>query len=119
MFAVLNADTGRLEEYKQLLKGNDKLLWEKGCSKEIARLAQGRRDNSVKGTNTLHFISFHRINYPKARNPHTYKYVPTIAPKKPIPTASVSPLAEISLITKAKHTRPRWISPLPSFFSTV
>ena len=54
--AVLNAETGKLEEYRTLLKGVDKILWERGCSKEVARLAQGRKDGSVKGTETLHFI---------------------------------------------------------------
>jgi hypothetical protein len=54
--AVLNAETGKLEEYRTLLKGVDKIIWERGCSKEVARLAQGRKDGSVKGTETLHFI---------------------------------------------------------------
>jgi hypothetical protein len=55
--AVLNTDTGKLEEYRYLLKGPDKLKWEAGCSKEIARLTQGRNDVSVKGAESIHFIN--------------------------------------------------------------
>jgi len=58
---VLNAETGKLEEYRTLLKGKDKILWERGCSKEVTRLAQGRKDGSVKGTETLHFISMDKL----------------------------------------------------------
>jgi len=65
--AVLNAETGKLEEYRTLLKGKDKILWERSCSKEVARLAQGRKDGSVKGTETLHFISMDKL--PKGKIP--------------------------------------------------
>jgi hypothetical protein len=65
--AVLNADTGKLEEYRHLLKGPDKLKWEAGCSKEIARLAQRRKDASIKGTELIHFINIRQL--PKGKKP--------------------------------------------------
>ena len=54
--AVLDADTGKLLEYRDLLKGPDKELWYNGCSKEFARLCNGRLKDNTKGTNTLFFI---------------------------------------------------------------
>jgi hypothetical protein len=65
--AVLNSDTGKLEEYRHLLKGKDKPRWEKGCSKELARLAQGRKNSINKGTNSLHFM--HPNQLPKGKTP--------------------------------------------------
>jgi len=81
--AVLNADTGKLEEYRQLLKGIDKLLWEKGGSKEIAQLAQGRKDGSVKGTNTLHFIPHDML--PKGKKPTYLRICANHHPQKEDP----------------------------------
>ena len=43
-------------EYIQLMKGSDGKKWIYGCSKEFARLAQGRKKDNTKGTNTLFFI---------------------------------------------------------------
>ena len=59
--AVLNEETGKLDEYRTLLKGIDKVLRERGCSKEVARLAQGRKDGSVKGAETLHSIDANQL----------------------------------------------------------
>jgi hypothetical protein len=70
--AVLNADSGKLEEYHHLLKGKDKTLWEHGCSKEITRLVQGWKNSDDKGTNTLHFIHPHQL--PKGKKP-TYLHI--------------------------------------------
>jgi hypothetical protein len=81
--AVLNADTGKLEEYRQLLKGKDKLLWEQGCSKEIARLAQGRKSNGNKGTNTLHFIHPHQL--PPGKKPTYLRICANYRPQKADP----------------------------------
>jgi len=81
--AVLNADTGKLEEYRQLLKGIDKLLWEKGGSKEIARLAQGRKDGSVKGTKTLHFVPHNML--PKGKKPTYLRICANHRPQKADP----------------------------------
>jgi hypothetical protein len=64
---VLNADSGKLKEYRHLLKGKDKTLWEHGCSKEIACLALGRKNSDDKGTNTLNFNHPHQL--PKGKKP--------------------------------------------------
>jgi hypothetical protein len=81
--AVLNAETGKLEEYRHLLKGPDKLKWEAGCSKEIARLAQGRNDGSVKGTETIHFIQPHQL--PKGKKPTYLRICANYRPQKSDP----------------------------------
>jgi len=81
--AVLNAETGKLEEYRTLLKGKDKILWERGCSKEVARLAQGRKDGSVKGTETLHFISMDKL--PKGKIPTYLRICANHRPQKEDP----------------------------------
>jgi hypothetical protein len=81
--AVLNAETGKLEEYRHLLKGVDKLKWEAGCSKEIARLAQGRKDSSVKGTETMHFIPISKL--PKGKKPTYLRICANYRPQKSDP----------------------------------
>jgi hypothetical protein len=58
--AVLNNSTGTLEEYHQLIKGNEGELWQGGAYKELARLAQGCKKRGLMGTNTTHFID-HQI----------------------------------------------------------
>ena len=55
--AVLNPDTGTLEEYRQLIKGKQAHLWQNGGYKELARLAQGCKKRGVTGSNTAHFIN--------------------------------------------------------------
>ena len=65
--AVLNAEAGNFEECRTLLKGVDKILWKRGCSKKVASFAQGRKDRSVKGSVTLHFISMEQL--PKGKIP--------------------------------------------------
>jgi hypothetical protein len=81
--AVLNADIGKLEEYRHLLKGKDKTLWEQGCSKEIARLAQGSKNSDDKGTNTLHFIHPHQL--PKGKKPTYLRICANYRPQKADP----------------------------------
>ena len=54
--AVLHPVTGRLQEYKELLTGEDTARWLDGCSKEVARLCNGRLADNTQGTNTVHFI---------------------------------------------------------------
>ena len=83
MNAVLNAKTGKLEEYRTLLKGVDKILWENACSKEVARLAQGRKDGSVKGTETLHFINADQL--PPGKTPTYLRICANHRPQKEDP----------------------------------
>ena len=54
--AVLNADTGKLEEYGALMKGPFKSLWERAYANDLGRLAQGVHGR-IQGTNTVFFIS--------------------------------------------------------------
>ena len=81
--AVLNSETGKLEEYRTLLKGVDKILWERANSKEVARLAQGRKDGSVKGTETLHFIAADQL--PKGKIPTYLRICANHRPQKADP----------------------------------
>ena len=53
--AVINKDTGKLEEYSALAKGSDKELWIRAYANDLGRLAQGV-GNRIKGTNTIFFI---------------------------------------------------------------
>ena len=55
--AVVNADTGKLEEYGALVKGDNKNVWITAYANDLGRLAQGV-GNRVKGTNTIFFIPF-------------------------------------------------------------
>jgi hypothetical protein len=58
---ILNEDTGKLMEYRHLIK-NPKYstIWKKAFWKELGRLAQGIPD-TVHGTNTIIFIPKHDI----------------------------------------------------------
>ena len=54
--AVLDPSTGKMQEYRDLIKTKDKELWQDGAYKELARLAQGRKKGDVQATNTIQFI---------------------------------------------------------------
>ena len=54
--AVLNKDTGKLEEYTALANGPNKDVWIRGYANDLGRLAQGV-GNRISGTNTVFFIS--------------------------------------------------------------
>ncbi len=76
---VFDEESGRLLEYRQLIK-HPKLghIWKHAAANEFGRLAQGIRD--IKGTNTIRFI-------PKAQMPNhkraTYaRFVADIRPQK-------------------------------------
>ena len=53
--AVLDSVTGKLLEYRDLLKTDSKERWYDGCSKEFARLCQGRKKDDTTSTNTIFF----------------------------------------------------------------
>ena len=55
--AVLDPTTGYLLELRQLLKTPGFKLWRDGAFNELAHLAQGSKKRTIKGTNTIHFIS--------------------------------------------------------------
>ena len=53
--AVIDPTTGKLLEYHDLLKTDSKDKWYDGCSKEFARLCQGRKKDNTTSTNTIFF----------------------------------------------------------------
>ena len=53
--AVLNTDTGKLEEYRHPRTGKDTDKWRVGNSKEIVMLYHGRKNSPEQGTNTIIF----------------------------------------------------------------
>ena len=55
-------------EYKNLIKGADNKKWINVFSKYYARIAQGRKKDDTKGTNTLFFI--HPKQLPKKNKPN-------------------------------------------------
>ena len=79
--AVLNPETGKLEEYRSLRQGRDKALWIKSFANELGRLAQGIRD--IKGTNCISFIKHSAI--PKHKKIAYARIVCSIRPQKKEP----------------------------------
>ena len=53
--------------------GEDAAHWIEGCSREVARLYNGRLTDKTKGTNTMHFIDSSRL--PKG---HKVTYLRTV-----------------------------------------
>ena len=49
--------TGYLLEICQLFKTNDTKLWRDGSFNELSYLSQVIKKKTIKGTNTIHFIS--------------------------------------------------------------
>jgi hypothetical protein len=93
--AVLNANTGKLEEYRHLLKGKDKTLWEKGCSpRKLPVLHKDAKTATTKAP--IHFILSIHINYQKERSRPIFASVQTIVPKRTTHIAYDSPLGQPS-----------------------
>ena len=55
-YAVMNKETGKLEEYSALVKGPDKEIWEKAYANDLGRLAQVIQGR-IEGTKTVFFIA--------------------------------------------------------------
>ena len=55
---VLDKSSGKMLEYRDLIKGPDKIVWERGMSNELGRLAQGVGKRMPHGTDTIQFIKF-------------------------------------------------------------
>ena len=55
--AVLDPTKGNLLRVCQLLKINESKLWRYGSFNDLARLSQGSKKRTIKGINTIHFIS--------------------------------------------------------------
>ena len=81
--AVMDADTGKMLNYRQLMRHPDyKQPWSKSSANEFGQLAQGIGDRISKPTNTIFFIRKHEI--PEERfNDCTYgKFVCVVRPQK-------------------------------------
>ena len=57
--AVLNIDIGLMEEYRQLCKGKDKIIWQRSFSNELGHLAQGMQ--TIIGIDCITFILYSQI----------------------------------------------------------
>jgi hypothetical protein len=75
---VAEETTNPSMEYRHLITGPDRIIWNKSCANEFGRLAQGIRD--IPGTDTIHFIPRHRL--PPGRKPTYARYVCCERPQK-------------------------------------
>ena len=58
---VIDPTTGASLEYRHLVKGTTKAIWENSFSNEIGRLAQGVETRMPSGTNTIFFITKDKV----------------------------------------------------------
>jgi hypothetical protein len=82
---VLNPDTGKIAQYKELSQCSEGALWQRGNSLEIGPIAQGLGDidPSVKGTNTMFFMDRNKV--PKGRKVTYLNIISTYRPEKKDP----------------------------------
>ena len=80
---VLDPDSGKLLEYRDLIKGKDKIVWERGMSNEMGRLAQGVGTRMPHGTDTIKFIKY--SDMPTNKKPTYARIVSELRPHKPDP----------------------------------
>lgn len=81
--SAINVDTGKLTEYRQLLKSSQGPQWEWAGTEEFARLAQGLPTKGIpvsEGTNTIKFIPKSKV--PKNRKATYAKFVVADRPHK-------------------------------------
>ena len=78
MNAVICPETGKLQDYRHLMKGPDKPKWTEEFGNEIGRLFQGIQE--IKVTNTCFFI--HKNEAPKGSKVTYSQIVCDIRPKK-------------------------------------
>ena len=78
--AVTNPNTGQSLQYKQLIRGPDKDIWETSFANEFGRIAQGV-GTRIKGTNKIFFASKSEVPFKTSKT--TYgKIVCNIKPHK-------------------------------------
>lgn len=80
---VLDQESGKLLEYKDFIKGKDKIVWERGISNELGCLAQGVGTRMPHGTDTIKFIKF--SDMPPNKKPTYARIVSELRPQKPDP----------------------------------
>lgn len=78
--SVTHPTTGKPLEYRHLISGPDKHIWETAFANEIGRLANGVVTRIPHGTNTIQFI--HRVTVPIDKRPTYGHLVSTIRPTK-------------------------------------
>ena len=76
---MLNPLTGKLEEYRVLIRGTDRELWTHEMANEYGRLAQGVGER-INGTNTIFFVPKHKV--PKGRIVTYGRIVADVRPHK-------------------------------------
>lgn len=82
---VLDWDTGKLLEYRQLLRDpKHKELWTKAGANELGRLAQGV-GGRIDGTNTIFFIHKHEIPQDRLKDVTYIKFVASVRTEKDDP----------------------------------
>ena len=83
--SVLDQETGKLLEYRQLLKHERfKEVWNRSAADEFGRLAQGI-GGRIKGTDTIRFIHKHEIPVDRFKAVTYIKFVCTIRTEKKDP----------------------------------
>ena len=83
--SVLDQETGKLLEYRQLLKHERfKEVWNRSAADEFGRLAQGI-GGRIKGTDTIRFIHKHEIPADRFKDVTYIKFVCTIRTEKKDP----------------------------------
>jgi hypothetical protein len=111
--AALSVGTGEHAEYQALLKSSDGPLWERSCTEDIARLAQGFPPGGIpasEGTHTIRFIKVSDI--PEGRKA---TYVNICSPDRPQKEQAPSPLhrGRRSTMRRRSSSSPRASYPLP------
>jgi hypothetical protein len=85
---VLDPDTGKLLEYRQLLRDPKfKETWERSSANDFGMLAQGV-GNRVKGTNTIYFIHKREVPPDRFKDVTYLKFVCNVRPEKDDPNCT-------------------------------
>ncbi len=84
--AVMDKDTGKLQNYRQLMNSSRyKKAWNLSAANKFGRLANGIGGHIINPTNSIEFISEHKI-LADCRKDITYKqFVCSVRPKKAEP----------------------------------
>ena len=80
---IMDKDTGKLHEYRDLIKGKDKSVWEQGMSNELVKLADSVGTQMLHGTNTIKYIRYEDM--PNHKKPTYARVVSKLRPQKPDP----------------------------------
>jgi hypothetical protein len=66
---VHDVETGEYLNYRKLMRSpKHKEIWSKSATNEFERLAQGLKDERVKGTNTIRFIRKDKISFDRRKD---------------------------------------------------